>query len=548
MSLFSFFDIKKPNNINSNNNINYAKNTKLENIPSSNLVFYFNEYLQSILLTFSYSENSIETDAKLNFWINNITVGESYNNLLDFEKNSATAIYYDGFLSTIWGNIIENSSKNQFQNFIKLAPDPEGGKVASLPLNINGINNIFPNYIDFKITDAVKERTLTDFFKAFNESFFNFYIKDSTGKAALEQSMYEFVTQNAINKSNEDNWWSEINNDLLPKIESIMITDKSDSIFNSLICSDMFSFNITTSISKFNIDNLNVIHNLNNIWLSLEQFTTSNKINQNSNLLSMYLIGIDNEDEPNQISFWTENNLNNYIGDPISNFNNWSVNLKGEDTNFNNFLKWIFNALHNNIQSEFLSSYVKMNPDYLLSDNIKYLIKETQKIMDDSLSPIYNKITNSLDKIVINFKINTNLINGIAQYNIAIINNIQKVERSLILTVNDVNKEKVNREEIDKNAMLINKFIDDFKIGLLINTNKFYSNQELLINTQYISNLSTDYNNFLSTLNKIFSVNKVININNMLWILWMILSLIGTSSFVYAIFYVYKTKRNHKVE
>ncbi|ALV23107.1 hypothetical protein ASO20_00225 [Mycoplasma sp. (ex Biomphalaria glabrata)] len=544
-SLFFIGDIRKSSSFN-NNNFNNLKNTKLGDIPSQNLVYYFNEYLQSILLLFSYSEKSDETDNKLNFWANDTTVGESYNNLLSFENDNLTTIYYDYFLSNIWTNVLEDNVKNIFHNFIKFSPDPDGGKVASLPFDINGLNNVFPNYIDFKITDNVKENTLSDFFNSFNSSFFNFYIKNSIATSTLKQSVYQLVTKNAINKLDENSWWNNINNDLLPSIETILLNNKPDSIFNSLICSDMFNNSITVSTDQFRIENLNIIHNLNNIWLSLEQFIMSGGIDQNSNLLSMYLIGINNENEPNQVSFWTENNLNNFIGDPINNSQFWDVDLKGKDTDFNSFVNWIFNKLQNKIQTEFLISFIKINPFYNLSDNINSLIQQIQNTLNNNLSPIYNQIIHSLEKVDTSFKLNQDLINSINLYNTMLINDIQSYERSLILTINDIYEEKTNREEIDKNARLINKFIDDFQNGLLKNTNRFYPNQDLLVNTQFINNFADDYNNFLTTLSGIFDSNNVINNNNLLWVLWIFIGMIGICSITYVVFFMYKKNQPNK--
>ncbi|MGH1411574.1 MAG: hypothetical protein ACRAS9_01580 [Mycoplasma sp.] len=544
-SLFFIGDIRKSSSFN-DNNFNNLKNTKLGDIPSQNLVYYFNEYLQSILLLFSYSEKSDETDNKLNFWANDTTVGESYNNLLSFENDNLTTIYYDYFLNNVLNSVLEDSSKNIFHNFIKLSPDPDGGKVASLPFDINGLNNVFPNYIDFKITDNVKENTLSDFFNSFNSSFFNFYIKDSIATSTLKQSVYQLVTKNAINKLDENSWWNNINNDLLPPIETILLNKKPDSIFNSLICSDMFNNSITVSTDQFRIENLNIIHNLNNIWLSLEQFIMSGKIDQNSNLLSMYLIGINNENEPNQVSFWTENNLNNFIGDPINNSQFWDVDLKGKDTDFNSFVNWIFNKLQNKIQTEFLISFIKINPFYNLSDNINSLIQQIQNTLNNNLSPIYNQIIHSLEKVDTSFKLNQDLINSINLYNTMLINDIQSYERSLILTINDIYEEKANREEIDKNARLINKFIDDFQNGLLKNTNRFYPNQDLLVNTQFINNFAGDYNNFLTTLSAIFASNNVINNNNLLWVLWIFIGMIGICSITYVGFFMYKKNQPNK--
>ncbi|WP_198140234.1 hypothetical protein [Mycoplasma sp. (ex Biomphalaria glabrata)] len=78
------------------------------------------------------------------------------------------------------------------------------------------------------------------------------------------------------------------------------------------------------------------------------------------------------------------------------------------------------------------------------------------------MSPIYNQIIYSLEKVDTSFKLNQDLINSINLYNTMLINDIQSYESLLILTINNIYEEKANREEIDKNARLINKFIDDF--------------------------------------------------------------------------------------
>ncbi|MGH1411811.1 MAG: hypothetical protein ACRAS9_02775 [Mycoplasma sp.] len=156
------------------------------------------------------------------------------------------------------------------------------------------------------------------------------------------------------------------------------------------------------------------------------------------------------------------------------------------------------------------------------------------------MSPIYNQIIHSLEKVDTSFKLNQDLINSINLYNTMLINDIQSYERSLILTINDIYEEKANREEIDKNARLINKFIDDFQNGLLKNTNRFYPNQDLLVNTQFINNFADDYNNFLITLGAIFASNNVINNNNLLWVLWIFIGMIGICSITCVIFFMYK--------